>query len=191
MKKPCQDSLGRKPELLLTQGKQKARTECFPEDRSGFTLLSTGLLEATLRQSHRGLSNHFTHCPHIYSLLEELAKGLSYKTKIIFNDGGGGEALGCNPDGTWAVYMWTHCKTQRCGRKLAFTLRRVSGQRRGVSTHSSRISPVYTAGHTAGTAPHSECSRQKCTFRSLELFSSLDQGGHSQVEINHFTLNKV
>lgn len=31
--------------------------------------------------------------------------GLSRKTKILLNDDGNGEGLGCNPDGKWACYM--------------------------------------------------------------------------------------
>lgn len=36
---------------------------------------------------------------HIYSLSEGKVMELSHKTKIILNDDGGGENLGCNPDG--------------------------------------------------------------------------------------------
>lgn len=37
--------------------------------------------------------------PHTYSLSEGTVMGLSHKTKMILNDDGGGEDLGCNPDG--------------------------------------------------------------------------------------------
>lgn len=103
-KKACQDSLGKKPKLHLTQGKRRVRILYFPVDRSGFTLLSGGLLEATLRQSHTGLSNHHTRSSHTQSLSEGLVMGLSHKTKVILNDSSG-EDLACNPDGKWACYM--------------------------------------------------------------------------------------
>lgn len=83
----------------LNTRKEKSRIYYFPIDGSGFTLLPGGLLEATLRQSHTGLSNHLTHSSHIYSLSEGLVMALSHKTKIILNDDGGGEDLGCNADG--------------------------------------------------------------------------------------------
>ena len=47
---------------------------------------------------------------------------------------------------------------------------------RVVTKDSSRISPVYTAGQTVGTEPHSEWSNQKYIFRSCALFSRLDHG---------------
>lgn len=83
----------------LNTRKEKSQSLVFSSGWVRFTLLSSRLLEATLRQSHRGLSNHLTHSPHMYSLSEGLVMGLSRKTKTIFNDDGSGEDLGCNPDG--------------------------------------------------------------------------------------------
>lgn len=79
--------------------KERSQNLVFSSGWVRFTLLSSRLLEATLRQSHAGLSNHLTQFPHIYSLSEGLVMGLSHKTKTILNDDGRGEDLGCNPDG--------------------------------------------------------------------------------------------
>lgn len=57
----------------------------------------------------------------------------------------------------------------------------------------TRVVPKTHQGFLQSTqrGRHSKCSNQEDIFGSCELFSSPDPGGHGQVKINSFTLDKI